>query len=88
MDYQISITSPLLVSLVSTFTKTGSMIQPLLLWALGGTELIIILAVIILIFGGRKIPELIRGVGRGIREFKEAKNAKKESSDTDTNSQT
>ena len=54
------------------------MIQSILLWALGVRELIIILAVIILLFGGRKIPELIRGIGKGIREFKEAKNDKKE----------
>jgi sec-independent protein translocase protein TatA len=54
------------------------MIQTILLWALGVRELIIILAVIILLFGGRKIPELIRGIGKGIREFKEAKNDKKE----------
>lgn len=54
------------------------MIQPDMLWALGGTELIIILALIILLFGGRKIPELIKGIGKGIREFKDAKNDKKE----------
>jgi len=58
------------------------MIQPVLLWALGFRELIIILAVVILLFGGRKIPELIRGIGRGIREFKEAKNDKKEDPET------
>jgi len=62
------------------------MIQPVLLWALGVRELIIILAVIILLFGGRKIPELIRGIGRGIREFKEAKNDKKEDTGTTDNS--
>ena len=39
---------------------------------LGGTELIIILFVILLLFGARKIPELARGMGRGIREFKDA----------------
>lgn len=53
------------------------MVSPILLWALGIRELIIILAVIILLFGGRKIPELIKGIGRGIREFKDAKNEKK-----------
>lgn len=58
------------------------MIQPVLLWALGVKELIIILAVIILLFGGRKIPELIRGIGRGIREFREAKSDKKENAET------
>lgn len=57
------------------------MIQPVLLWALGVRELIIILAVIILLFGGRKIPELIRGIGKGIRDFKDAKNDKKENTE-------
>jgi sec-independent protein translocase protein TatA len=59
------------------------MITPILLWALGIRELIIILAVIILLFGGRKIPELIRGVGRGIREFRDEKNANKEKPEAD-----
>ena len=57
--------------------------SPNLLWALGVRELIIILAVIILLFGGRKIPELIRGIGRGVREFKDAKSEKKEDPERD-----
>ena len=57
--------------------------MPNILWALGVRELIIILAVIILLFGGRKIPELIRGIGRGIREFKDEKNANKEKPETE-----
>lgn len=40
----------------------------------GVTEWVLILLVIILLFGGRKIPELMRGIGRGIREFNDAKN--------------
>jgi len=39
----------------------------------GGTELFIILFVVLLLFGGKKIPELMRGVGKGIREFNSAK---------------
>ena len=39
---------------------------------LGGTELIIILFVVLLLFGAKKIPELARGMGKGIREFKGA----------------
>lgn len=39
----------------------------------GGTELIVIVFVILLLFGGRKIPELMRGLGKGIREFNSAK---------------
>ena len=62
------------------------MVLPVLLWALGVRELIIILAVIILLFGGRKIPELIRGIGKGVREFKDAKNGKKENADTNNKS--
>ncbi len=39
---------------------------------LGPTELILILLVVLLLFGGRKIPELMRGLGRGVREFKDS----------------
>lgn len=39
----------------------------------GGTELIIIVLVILLLFGGKKIPELMRGLGKGVKEFKDAK---------------
>ncbi|MCI0501267.1 MAG: twin-arginine translocase TatA/TatE family subunit [Epsilonproteobacteria bacterium] len=38
----------------------------------GVTEIILIIAVIVLLFGGRKIPELMRGIGTGIKEFKNA----------------
>lgn len=41
---------------------------------LGFTEIIFIVAIILLFFGGSKIPELMRGLGRGAREFKDAKN--------------
>ena len=40
----------------------------------GGSEWILIILVVLLLFGGRKIPELMRGLGRGIREFQDAKN--------------
>lgn len=45
----------------------------LLLFNLGPTEIILIALVILLLFGGRKIPELMRGLGRGIKEFNDAK---------------
>ena len=38
----------------------------------GGYEIIIIVLVVVLLFGGRKIPELARGLGKGIRDFKKA----------------
>ncbi|MGG7034903.1 MAG: twin-arginine translocase TatA/TatE family subunit [Flavobacterium sp.] len=39
---------------------------------LGATEIILIIAVILLMFGGKKIPELMKGLGSGIKEFKNA----------------
>lgn len=47
----------------------------LFLSQLGGTEIILIFLVVVLLFGGKKIPELMRGLGRGIREFNNAKNS-------------
>ncbi|HEY0041296.1 MAG TPA: twin-arginine translocase TatA/TatE family subunit [Flavisolibacter sp.] len=41
---------------------------------LGFNEILIILVIVLLLFGGRKIPELMRGLGRGVREFNDAKN--------------
>jgi sec-independent protein translocase protein TatA len=43
------------------------------MFGIGTTELIVIFLVILLLFGGRKIPEIARGIGKGIREFKKAK---------------
>ncbi|HTM93571.1 MAG TPA: twin-arginine translocase TatA/TatE family subunit [Flavisolibacter sp.] len=41
---------------------------------LGFNEILIILIIVLLLFGGKKIPELMRGLGRGMREFNDAKN--------------
>ena len=46
----------------------------LLISAPGGTEWILIILAVLILFGGRKIPEFMRGLGRGIREFNDAKN--------------
>ncbi|MBU6323846.1 MAG: twin-arginine translocase TatA/TatE family subunit [Bacteroidetes bacterium] len=46
----------------------------LLLGSLGTPEIILILLIVVLMFGGKKIPELMRGLGKGIREFNDAKN--------------
>lgn len=47
----------------------------LFLGNLGATEFVLIFLVVLLLFGGQKIPELMRGLGRGIREFNNAKNS-------------
>ena len=39
---------------------------------LGMTEIILIILVVVLLFGGRKIPELMKGLGQGMKEFKKA----------------
>ncbi len=42
------------------------------MFGIGSTELLIILFIILLVFGSKKLPELAQGLGRGIREFKKA----------------
>jgi sec-independent protein translocase protein TatA len=44
----------------------------ILLFNLGPMEIILILAALLLLFGGRKIPELMKGIGQGMKEFKKA----------------
>ncbi|HWC53284.1 MAG TPA: twin-arginine translocase TatA/TatE family subunit [Chitinophagaceae bacterium] len=65
------------------------MIHATLLGVLGTNEIIVILIIVLLLFGGRKIPELMRGLGKGVREFNDAKNNVKreiEESASDKNS--
>ena len=45
---------------------------------IGLTEIILILLVVVLLFGGRKIPELMKGIGQGMKEFKKASKFKPE----------
>jgi sec-independent protein translocase protein TatA len=57
---------------------TVSIVNAIFLFSMpGGSEWILIILVVLLMFGGRKIPELMRGVGRGIREFNDAKTSVK-----------
>ncbi len=54
---------------------TLSFLNSILLLSMpGGSEWILIVIVVLLMFGGKKIPELMRGIGRGMREFTDAKN--------------
>lgn len=47
-------------------------LSSVILGMLGAWEIILIVLVVILIFGGKKIPELMKGLGQGIKEFKKA----------------
>ena len=46
----------------------------ILLGILGGQEILIIAVIVLVLFGGKKIPELMRGFGKGVNEYKKAKN--------------
>ncbi len=61
--------------------KRKFMSNILLLFNLGTGEIIIIAIVVLLLFGGRKIPELMRGIGKGVREFKKGINDVKDEID-------
>ena len=50
----------------------------ILLFNFFGPEMLVIFLAILLLFGGKKIPELMRGLGKGIREFKKGKNESEE----------
>jgi len=60
------------------------MLNFIVLGLFGTPELLVILAVVLLIFGGRKIPELMRGLGKGVKEFKDAKDGKNDSNDPES----
>ncbi len=47
------------------------MMNNILLWNLGGMEILLIVLIILLLFGGRKIPELMKGLGKGVKSFKQ-----------------
>jgi sec-independent protein translocase protein TatA len=61
-------------------------LNPGLLLAMpGGSEWILILLVVLLFFGGKKIPDLMRGIGKGVREFNDAKESVKSEIDAGMN---
>ena len=53
------------------------MISPIIILSLSWQHILIVAIVLLLLFGGKKIPELMRGLGKGIREFKDASNGVK-----------
>ena len=55
-----------------------------ILGGLGMPEIVIILIIILLMFGGKKIPELMKGLGRGVKDFKDASKGVDDTNVTDT----
>ena len=64
------------------------MINSILLLGLGAPEIILIIAVVLLLFGGKKIPELMRGLGKGVKEFKSAQSGDENPNSTTTSTST
>lgn len=54
------------------------MITPLFIGGIGMQEVLLIALVVLLFFGGKKIPELMKGIGKGVRSFKEGMNEMKQ----------
>lgn len=49
-----------------------------LLGVIGGQEIIVIALIVLILFGGKKIPELMKGLGKGVKEYKKAMNGVEE----------
>lgn len=62
------------------------MVANILLGMIGGWQIIVIVLVVLLLFGGKKIPELMKGLGRGVREFKDGINPDEETDSANKNS--
>ena len=56
---------------------------PLFIGGIGMQEVLLIALVVLLFFGGKKIPELMKGIGKGVRSFKEGMNEMKQEIETD-----
>jgi sec-independent protein translocase protein TatA len=65
--------------------KMTAMNLNILLFAFGPMEIILVIAVIILLFGGKKIPELMKGIGQGMKEFKKASKVNEEDEKVEKN---
>uniref|UniRef100_UPI0040570BF8 Sec-independent protein translocase subunit TatA/TatB n=1 Tax=Alistipes sp. TaxID=1872444 RepID=UPI0040570BF8 len=59
------------------------MMKLLFIGGIGMQEILIIALIVLLLFGGKKIPELMKGLGKGVRSFKDGMNSMTEENDTD-----
>ncbi len=59
------------------------MMTPLFIGGIGMQEVLLIVLVVLLFFGGKKIPELMKGLGKGVRSFKEGMNEMKQEIETE-----
>ena len=59
--------------------------ERLLIFGLGGQEILVIALIVLLLFGGRKIPELMKGLGKGVKSFKDGMNGVENDLNPDNN---
>ena len=59
--------------------------ERLLIFGLGGQEILFIALIVLLLFGGRKIPELMKGLGKGVKSFKDGMNGVENDLNPDNN---
>ncbi|WP_202623096.1 twin-arginine translocase TatA/TatE family subunit [Odoribacter sp. Z80] len=57
----------------------------LLIFGLGGQEILFIALIVLLLFGGKKIPELMKGLGKGVKSFKDGMNGTEEDAKNEEN---
>ena len=60
------------------------MISPIIILSLSWQHILIVAIVLLLLFGGKKIPELMRGLGKGVKEFKDASKGEVEETSSST----
>lgn len=63
--------------------KITTMLGKLFIFGLGGQEILFIALIVLLLFGGRKIPELMKGLGKGVKSFKDGMNGVEDELKTD-----
>ncbi len=59
------------------------MVTPLFIGGIGMQEVLLLALVVLLFFGGKKIPELMKGIGKGVRSFKDGMNSVEKDTDED-----
>lgn len=71
-DFELIFNPPIIQTKKLSYVMT----TPLLIGGIGLQEVLVIALVVLLFFGGKKIPELMKGLGKGVRSFKEGMNEK------------
>jgi sec-independent protein translocase protein TatA len=72
-----------LIFVTFAFIKQTNMMLSIFLGMIGWPQMVLIAVIVLLLFGGKKIPELMRGLGKGMKEFKDASKGEDDSEKKD-----